>query len=101
MFNYGLGGLGYSIPASVGAYFARPNSLIFSLSGDGSFGFSAGELETIRRVNANVVIIIFNNGSYGWIRAEMKARGKDIVGTDFQVQITLRSLKGMDYPRMG
>ncbi|WP_016729680.1 thiamine pyrophosphate-dependent enzyme [Saccharolobus islandicus] len=83
IFNYGLGGLGYSIPASVGAYFARPNSLIFSLSGDGSFGFSAGELETIRRVNANVVIIIFNNGSYGWIRAEMKARGKDIVGTDF------------------
>ncbi len=57
--------------------------MIFSLSGDGSFGFSAGELETIRRVNANVVIIIFNNGSYGWIRAEMKDRGKDIVGTDF------------------
>ncbi|MCH4816358.1 MAG: thiamine pyrophosphate-binding protein [Saccharolobus sp.] len=83
VFNYGVGGLGYSIPASVGANFARPNSLIFSLSGDGSFGFSAGELETIRRVNANVVIILFNNGSYGWIRAEMRARGKDIVGTDF------------------
>lgn len=83
VFNYGLGGLGYSIPASVGAYFARANSLIFSLSGDGSFGFSAGELETIKRVSANVVVILFNNGSYGWIRAEMRARGKDIVGTDF------------------
>ncbi|QGA68611.1 thiamine pyrophosphate-binding protein [Sulfolobus sp. E11-6] len=83
IFNYGLGGLGYSIPASVGAYFAKPNSLIISLSGDGSFGFSVGELETIRRVNANVAIILFNNGGYGWIRAEMRARGKDIVGTDF------------------
>jgi len=83
IFNYGIGGLGYAIPASVGAYFARPSSLIFSLTGDGSFGFSIGELETIRRVNANVVIILFNNSSYGWIRAEMINRGIDIVHTDF------------------
>ena len=83
IFNYGIGGLGYAIPASVGAYFARPNSLIFSLTGDGSFGFSVGELETIKRVNANVVIILFNNSSYGWIRAEMINRGLDIVHTDF------------------
>ncbi|WP_338598707.1 thiamine pyrophosphate-binding protein [Sulfolobus tengchongensis] len=83
IFNYGLGGLGYAIPASVGAYFARPNSLIVSLTGDGSFGFSAGELETIKRVNANVVIILFNNGGYGWIRAEMSINYGDVVGTNF------------------
>ncbi|MDT7876889.1 MAG: thiamine pyrophosphate-binding protein [Sulfolobaceae archaeon] len=83
VFNYGLGGLGYSIPASVGAYFARPNSLIFALTGDGSFGFSVGELETVKRTNANVVIILFNNGSYGWIRAEMSLLNRDIVGTNF------------------
>ncbi|QIW24634.1 thiamine pyrophosphate-binding protein [Sulfolobus sp. S-194] len=82
IFNYGLGGLGYSIPASVGAHFARPNSLIFSLSGDGSFGFSVGELETIKRLNVNVVILLFNNSSFGWIRGEMKKRGK-IIETDF------------------
>lgn len=83
VFNYGLGGLGYSIPASVGAYFARPNSLIFALTGDGSFGFSVGELETVKRTNANVVIILFNNGSYGWIRAEMSLLNRDVVGTNF------------------
>ncbi|MEM4139434.1 MAG: thiamine pyrophosphate-binding protein [Sulfolobaceae archaeon] len=65
IFNYGLGGLGYSIPASVGAFLARKGDLIISLSGDGSFGFSVGELETISRLNANVMIVIFNNSSFG------------------------------------
>ncbi len=82
IFNYGLGGLGYAIPASVGAYLAS-NSLILTLTGDGSFGFSVGELETVKRMKTNSVIFVFNNSSYGWIRAEMKVSGKEIRGTDF------------------
>ncbi|AWR96058.1 thiamine pyrophosphate-binding protein [Acidianus brierleyi] len=70
IFNYGMGGLGYSIPASVGAYLASRKHIIV-LTGDGSFNFSVGELETIKRYNINVTIILFNNSSYGWIRAEM------------------------------
>ncbi|MFX0094485.1 MAG: thiamine pyrophosphate-binding protein [Candidatus Hodarchaeota archaeon] len=73
IFNYALGALGYAIPASVGAYYARPGACIVALTGDGSFGFSVGELETISRVRGNINIILFNNGCYGWIKAELQA----------------------------
>jgi len=71
IFNYSLGALGYAIPASVGAYYAKPKSCIVALTGDGSFGFSTGELETVSRTGGNINLILFNNGSYGWIKAEL------------------------------
>ncbi len=83
--NYSIGSLGYAIPASVGAYFARPESIIITLTGDGSFGFNAGELETISRVGGNIKIFLFNNNSYGWIRATIfYEHGPRFFATDFK-----------------
>jgi acetolactate synthase-1/2/3 large subunit len=62
------GGLGYAIPATVGAKIARPNETVVCLCGDGSFGMSGTELETIGRLKLPVTIIHFNNGTYGWIK---------------------------------
>ncbi len=70
VFNYAMGSLGYAIPASIGVRYARPGSCVVALVGDGSFGFTAGELETVARVGGNNNIVLFNNLSYGWIRAE-------------------------------
>ena len=64
-----FGGLGYAIPAVAGAYLARPDALIIGMFGDGSFGMSAGELETLVRLKVPAVLIHFNNGSFGWIKA--------------------------------
>jgi acetolactate synthase-1/2/3 large subunit len=69
LYNYAMGSLGYALPASIGAQFARPESCIISLVGDGSFGFTAGELETVNRLGGNNNIILFNNSSFGWIKA--------------------------------
>jgi acetolactate synthase-1/2/3 large subunit len=63
------GGLGYAIPAMVGAYLACPDARPVGLFGDGSFGMSAGELETLVRLNIPAVLIHFNNGCFGWIKA--------------------------------
>ena len=63
------GGLGYAIPAVVGAWLARPDAKIVGLFGDGSLGMSAGELETLSRLNVPAVLIHFNNGTFGWIKA--------------------------------
>jgi len=71
LFNYSMGALGYAVPAAIGAYLAKPKSTIIALTGDGSFGFTVGEYETLARLNANVKIILFNNQSYGWIRASI------------------------------
>ncbi len=80
VFNYAVGALGYAIPASIGARLARPNSAVITLVGDGSFGFTAGELETVARVGGPNHIILLNNVSYGWIRAEwLLSYGKEYV----------------------
>ena len=63
------GGLGYTIPAVTGAWLARPDAKVVGLFGDGSLGMSAGELETLVRLNVPAVLIHFNNGTFGWIKA--------------------------------
>lgn len=62
------GALGYAIPGVVGAYFAGQRRRVVGMLGDGSYGMSVGELETISRLNLPIVIIQCDNGSYGWIK---------------------------------
>lgn len=70
--GYSIGALGYAVPAAVGAWLGNKNNTIIVLTGDGSFGFVAGELETLYRLNANIKILLFRNDGFGWIRAEEK-----------------------------
>jgi acetolactate synthase-1/2/3 large subunit len=62
------GGLGYAIPGVVGAHFAAPGRRVIGVTGDGSFGMSVGELETISRLGLPVVLVQCSNNSYGWIK---------------------------------
>ena len=41
-----------------------------SFTGDGSLGFVFGDLETIRRSDKNITIILTRNDTFGWIRGE-------------------------------
>jgi len=70
--NRAHGALGYSLPGVIGAYFARPESKCIGIMGDGSFGFAAGDLETISRLGIPVTLIVISNGSFGWIKAGQK-----------------------------
>jgi acetolactate synthase-1/2/3 large subunit len=80
----GYGGLGYAIPGVVGAKLAKPEATVVGLVGDGSFGMSAGELETIARLGLPVTLIHFNNGCFGWIKVsqELLYSGRSF-GVDF------------------
>jgi acetolactate synthase-1/2/3 large subunit len=73
IYNYSIGGLGFGLGAAIGAYFASKKMVIL-LTSDGNIGFNMGELETIRRTNANVKVILMNNRSFGWIRAALLSR---------------------------
>lgn len=87
LYNYAMGALGYAIPASIGVRFAKPDNCIVALVGDGSFGFTAAELETVSRVGGNNNIILFNNLGYGWIKAAVTfSHGGEYSGfsTDFK-----------------
>jgi acetolactate synthase-1/2/3 large subunit len=64
----GYGGLGYALPGTIGAKLARPQAPVIGLVGDGSFGMSCGELETIARLQLPIVLLLFNNAQFGWIK---------------------------------
>ncbi|NUN69282.1 MAG: biosynthetic-type acetolactate synthase large subunit [Bacteroidetes bacterium] len=64
----GLGTMGFSLPASMGAAFARRDMPVISMSGDGGFQMNLQELATIREHNVPVKIIILNNGYLGMVR---------------------------------
>jgi acetolactate synthase-1/2/3 large subunit len=64
----GLGSMGFGLPAAIGAQFARPDKLVFSIVGDGGFQMSIPELATIANHALPIKIVIMNNGYLGMVR---------------------------------
>ena len=82
--NRAHGALGYSMAAAVGAHFGRPDAKIVAVMGDGSFGFTVGELETICRLKIPLAMVVISNASYGWIKAGQKSGfGERYFSVDF------------------
>jgi acetolactate synthase-1/2/3 large subunit len=78
------GGLGYAIPAVVGAWYSDPTRRPIGLFGDGSLGMTVGELETLARLKVPAVLLLFTNGSFGWIKGLHKLRGdREPMSVDF------------------
>lgn len=67
-----LGSIGFSFPAAMGAYFARPDLPIVSLSGDGGFGQYLAEFNTAVLYNMKITHILLNNGELGKISKEQR-----------------------------
>lgn len=64
----GMGAMGYSLPAAIGASIALGNSPVVCISGDGGFQINLQELQTIHRNNLPIKIVILNNHCLGMIR---------------------------------
>ena len=64
----GLGSMGFGLPSAIGAQMARPDKLVFSISGDGGFQMSLPELSTIASNQLPIKIIVMNNGCLGMVR---------------------------------
>jgi acetolactate synthase-1/2/3 large subunit len=71
--NRAHGALGYALSAAVGAQFGRPGTKCIAVMGDGSFGFTVGELETVVRHKLPITFVVVSNASYGWIKAGQRA----------------------------
>ena len=71
--NRAHGALGYSLAASIGAYFAKPKVKTVAVMGDGSFGMCVGELETAVRLKLPITFVVISNAVYGWIKAGQKS----------------------------
>jgi acetolactate synthase I/II/III large subunit len=66
----GFASIGYGVPGGIGAQLGvGPKRRVVSVTGDGGFNMSLGELETARRLGANFVAIVFNNAASGYVKA--------------------------------
>jgi acetolactate synthase I/II/III large subunit len=82
--NRAHGALGYAISAAMGAHVGRPGVKTVALTGDGSFGFCVGELETLVRHRMPITIVVFSNAAFGWIKAGQDSGfGKRYYNVDF------------------
>ena len=82
--NRAHGALGYSLSAAIGAHIGRPGVKTVSVMGDGSFGFTSGELETVARLDLPITFLVLSNATYGWIKAGQKSGfGERYFSVDF------------------
>lgn len=64
----GMGTMGYSIPAALGAKLANPKKQIVAVMGDGAFQMSMMELATMRQYDVAVKVVVIKNGYLGMVR---------------------------------
>ncbi|GGA14569.1 ubiquinone-dependent pyruvate dehydrogenase [Dyella caseinilytica] len=69
------GSMANAMPQAIGAQTAYPGRQIVSLSGDGGFAMLMGDLLTLVQHQLPVKIVVFNNGTLGFVELEMKASG--------------------------
>ena len=64
----GLGTMGFALPAAIGAKFARPDSEVWVVAGDGGFQMTMPELATAAQEELDLNIAVINNGYLGMVR---------------------------------
>ncbi|WP_256011338.1 biosynthetic-type acetolactate synthase large subunit [Desertivirga xinjiangensis] len=64
----GLGTMGFSLPAAIGAKFGAPDKEVIAVIGDGGVQMTIQELGTIMQFNVGVKILILNNQFLGMVR---------------------------------
>lgn len=78
------GSMANAMPQAIGIQASQPDRQVISLSGDGGFAMLMGDLITLVQMKLPVKVIIFNNGTLGFVALEMKAAGFVELGTDLQ-----------------
>jgi benzoylformate decarboxylase len=97
------GGIGWGLPATIGAKIALPDRPVVGLIGDGSAMYTCQALWTAARYKIGVVWVIFNNRSYRILKQRVNAMrghaaqtdrfvGMDLVGPEIDYIGLARSL---------
>ncbi|GHG44576.1 acetolactate synthase [Sinomonas cellulolyticus] len=64
----GLGTMGYSVPAAMGAKVGNPDRVVWAIDGDGCFQMTNQELATCALNNIPIKVAVINNSSLGMVR---------------------------------
>jgi acetolactate synthase-1/2/3 large subunit len=83
------GTMGYGVPAAIAAKLRHPDRCVVAFAGDGDFMMNGQELATAMQYQANIIIIVVNNGIYATIRMHQEREyphrviGTDMINPDF------------------
>jgi pyruvate dehydrogenase (quinone) len=75
------GSMANATPQAIGAQAVYPGRQVISLSGDGGFAMLMGDFLTLVQQKLPVKVVVFNNGTLGFVALEMKASGFLETGT--------------------
>jgi acetolactate synthase-1/2/3 large subunit len=64
----GMGSMGFALPAAIGAACAKVGEAVLVIAGDGGFQCNIQELQTIRRCNLPIKMVVINNHCHGMVR---------------------------------
>ena len=63
----GFCSMGLPLPGAIAAAMVRPEQKILGIAGDGDFLMNVQEMETARRLNSNITMMVWEDGGYGLI----------------------------------
>ncbi|AWT59183.1 MAG: putative 2-ketoarginine decarboxylase AruI [Candidatus Moanabacter tarae] len=72
LYPWGFGTLGFALPAAIGAKLARPERPVVAICGDGGFMFNLQELATAIQHEVPIVLLVFNDNSYGVLEKQQE-----------------------------
>jgi pyruvate dehydrogenase (quinone) len=78
------GSMANAMAQAIGAQSAFPRRQVISLSGDGGFAMLMGDFLTLAQQGLPVKVVVFNNGTLGFVELEQKATGFIPTGTDLE-----------------
>jgi len=94
------GSMANAMPHAIGVQAAQPGRQVISLSGDGGFAMLMGDLLSLKQLGLPIKVVVFNNGSLGFIELEQKSSGFVDFGTglnnpDFAALAEAVGIKGI------
>ena len=79
----GFAAMGISLPGAIAAKLVHPERRVVALAGDGGFLMNSQELETARRVGADVTVVVWRDDGYGLIDWKQRNEFGRPFGVDF------------------
>jgi acetolactate synthase-1/2/3 large subunit len=59
--------MGFALPGAIAASIVHPDRRILSIAGDAGFLMNVQEMETARRINSNITVMVWEDHAYGLI----------------------------------
>jgi acetolactate synthase-1/2/3 large subunit len=71
----GLATMGFALPAAIAAALVHPDRRVVCLTGDGGLGMTLAELETLARLQLDVLVVVFNDSVLSLIAIKQRPEG--------------------------